>query len=121
MQTQTGGNTLRLNLHFYENFHDFADHVVQKEYLHFVSDKDCLYGSLVGVFIRTDERVRWCIRSTFYERRESRIEQNLLLGTRPADRQFTFELNAFLNFSYICLGEKDLSRTDVVGFLANAG
>ena len=48
------GNTLRLNLHFYENFHDFADHVVQKEYLHFVSDKDCLYGSLVGVFILTD-------------------------------------------------------------------
>lgn len=49
-----GGNTLRLNLHFYENFHDTADQVVQKEYLHFVSDKDCLYGSLVGVFIRTD-------------------------------------------------------------------
>lgn len=52
MQTQTGGNTLRLNLHFYENFHDIAGHVVQKEYLHLVSDKDCLYGSLVGVFIR---------------------------------------------------------------------
>lgn len=55
MQTQTGDNTLRWNLHFYENFHVIADCAVQKEYSHFVSDKDCLYRSLAGVFIRTDD------------------------------------------------------------------